>query len=265
MNMRLDRLLGSLLVLSALNVQAAPVPVVEINETAPVAAPAGAGRPLSVQNEMVLMLQQLQDEVRTLRGIVEQQQYRLDQLERQQRERYRDVDRRLGLLIQQLPSTEPAAATSPVAADSALPATPAAAAQAPAAAVTAPADSAAAPDQVAYEAAFARVRARDFAAARDRLKAFIGQYPDSPLLANAWYWLGEVELAQQHHDDAHAAFSRVIEQYAASSKAADALYKLGVLAGRAGDLTAARTLMQRVVDQYPQAPAADLARAYLKP
>ncbi|GAA0686773.1 hypothetical protein GCM10009104_10900 [Marinobacterium maritimum] len=214
------------------------------------------------------MLQQLQDEVRALRGVIEQQQYRLDQLERHQRDRYRDMDKRISLLFQQLPQ---GAGTAVVGGADSVAADTQAAAEA-AQSQVAPVDQASTEDaeqgageQQVYEAAFAKVRARNFGAAEAELKGFINQYPDSALQPNAWYWLGEVYLAQQNTADSEAAFARVVEQYAQHGKAADALYKLGVLSGRSGNAAKARQLMQQVVQEYPQAPAADLARGYLKP
>ncbi len=253
------RLLISALALSALGVQAAPVTVVEVSEAG---ATSMQPRALSAQNEMFFMLQQLQDEVRALRGIIEQQQYRLDQLEQQQRDRYRDMDKRIGLLYQQLPEGSTGLSLPAVAASEgrASPET----VQPQEQALSADGGQAAGEAEV-YEAAFAKVRARDFATAEIELKAFIADYPASALQANAWYWLGEVYLAQQRSADATAAFTRVVDNFSQHGKAADALYKLGVLSGRSGDAAKARQLMQRVVQEYPQAPAADLARGYLKP
>src|SRR5690606_39497952 len=62
--------------------------------------PADAGRaPLTLaQNgtvEVYLMVEQLQQEVRELRGMVEQQAYTIEQLKSQQRDRYMDLDQRL--------------------------------------------------------------------------------------------------------------------------------------------------------------------------
>lgn len=256
-------------------VYAAPVTVVEVSEVDGSVASSVRQGPLSAQNEMVFMLQQLQDEVRTLRGIVEQQQYRLEQLDVQQRDRYRDMDRRISVLLQALPDTGVAVAgaaaavseLSGVAASGAVASDPVAGEQAAAVVPELPA-AASAPSsqsQAAYDAAFAQVRQRDFAAAEAAFKAFLRDYPDSQLQANAWYWLGEVYLAQQKSAESRTAFTRVIEQFTTHTKAADALYKLGVLAGREGDAGKARQLMQRVVQTYPQSSAADLARGYLKP
>lgn len=270
MNKGCRQLLLGMLSFSACSVQAAPVPVVEVSEAGMGSSSSAQPRALSAQNEMFFMVQQLQDEVRSLRGIIEQQQYRLDQLETQQRDRYRDMDKRISLLFQQLPEgtglsmTEGTVAEAPAPAAvppaTVPPATAGATASSPMVGTGPDAD-----ESAGYDAAFARVRARDFAAAESELKTFISRYPNSSLKPNAWYWLGEVYLAQQKNTESQAAFMRVVEDHPRHAKAADALYKLGVLSGRTGDEARARELMQRVVQEYPQAPAADLARGYLKP
>ncbi|SIQ29509.1 tol-pal system protein YbgF [Marinobacterium stanieri] len=258
----------------------ADVPVIEIREAG--SGSTTSGQPValganSAGNEMVLLIQQLQDEVRSLRGTVEQQQRRLDLLEQQQRERYRDIDRRLSLLFQSLPAdaalatgegsataapSVPGAAESPVSADK--PAVPESVTQDVQQASESPSAPASA-DQNAYEAAYGLIRQRDFVEANKALTAFINTYPNSGLIPNAWYWKGEVHLAQQQLEGARQAFTQVLNNYAEHSKAPDAMYKLGVLFGRSGDTAGAEQMMRKVIDTYPQSSASELARGYLTP
>lgn len=207
---------------------------------------------VSGQSQLLLMVQQLQEEVRQLRGLVETQQYRLNKMEREQRDRYRDLDRRIGALIQagvESAATLDAPLTAPPAADEATPVAP----------VASPG---AGDDRSAYQAAFALVRERKFDAARSAFEAFIQQYPQSNSLANAHYWIGEIDLAQQSLESARAAFQRVIQDFSAHAKVPDALYKLGVVEDRLGNLEASRGAFQRLLAEYPQSSAAGLARNY---
>ena len=55
-----------------------------------------ASAPASGQWEIYNQLQQLQEEVQQLRGMVEQQNFEIEQLRKQQRETYRDLDMRIG-------------------------------------------------------------------------------------------------------------------------------------------------------------------------
>lgn len=268
----------------------AEVPVIEIREAGAAAGSAAVSRQSAAVvgnaagNEMVLLLQQLQDEVRSLRGTVEQQQRRITQLEDQQRDRYRDVDRRLSLLFQSLPAdaalVQPDAASNGVGQQSAS----SGSSVADAPLTSAPLD-AGTPESVAsqqgetvsgqpaaigndqrdYDAAYALIRQREFASANTALVEFINAYPDSALIPNAWYWKGEVHLAQRQNEGARQAFTQVLENYAGHSKAPDAMYKLGVLFGRSGDTAAATEMMRKVIETYPQSSAAELAQGYLTP
>ena len=259
------------LALGAGVVQAAPVTVVEVSESG--GMPRAEARGNVVNTDMYFMLQQLQDEVRSLRGTIEQQQYRLDRLEQQQLDRYRDMDKRISILFQQLPGAAAALPAADVSGTAVAPET-SAELDSPVAAQAVKQQTASVPEsspvgsmdeQSEYDAAFAKVRTREFDTAEKMFKRFISDYPSSTLQANAWYWLGEVYLAQQKIEGARSAFGHVVEQFRMHTKAADALYKLGVLAGRAGDEVKASELMHKVVQDYPQAPAAELARGYLKP
>jgi tol-pal system protein YbgF len=121
----------------------------------------------------------------------------------------------------------------------------------------------AAGDAAAYDKAYSHVRQREFDQAEKSFELFLNDYPNSSLVPNAWYWLGEVKLAQGKVEAATSAFNQVVTGYPGHAKAADALYKLGVLSERGGDGAAARALMKRVQDEYPQTSAAGLARSFL--
>ncbi|MET3998928.1 tol-pal system protein YbgF [Marinobacterium sp. MBR-109] len=256
-----------LLVLASSWSYAAPVPVIEITET-PVASRTGGTQSLqvqstggvSVQNELLFSLQQLQDEVRMLRGALEEQQHKLERLEQQQRERYRDMDRRISLLMSAMP--DDALLTAQTALEQSQPTV-----KVPDAAENAATDTSAerpaASDTAAYDKAYSHVRQREFDQAEKAFELFLNDYQNSALVPNAWYWLGEVKLAQGKVEAAGSAFNQVITGYPVHAKAADALYKLGVLAERGGDGATAKSLMQRVQNEYPQSSAAGLARSFL--
>jgi len=236
----------------------------------------------SAQSELVLMIQQLQAEVRQLRGEIETQQYRMQKLEREQLERYRDVDRRLSALI--LGGSAPT--------QSAIEATTASRVEPAASALTAdqqggsqvtavtsePADpateaAAAAPqvssqplptigDTEAYSAAFALVRERRFEEALSAFEGFVVNYPSSDRLANAHYWIGEVQLAQQKLEPARVAFQLVADRFPEHPKRPDALYKLGVTQDRLGDVAGRTATFEQLIANYPRSSAAGLARNF---
>lgn len=219
----------------------------------------------SAQSELVLMIQQLQAEVRQLRGEIETQQYRMQKLEREQLERYRDVDRRLSALILgtdagTAPAPEPAA--SPAAPDTDAPAREVAAQPVAPAPAPVPAAAPSIDDTQAYAAAFGLVRERRFEEALQAFQDFVSTYPSSDKLANAHYWIGEVQLAQQKLEPARAAFQLVVDQFGDHTKRPDALYKLGVTQDRLGDIAGRTQSFDKLVAEYPQSSAAGLARNY---
>lgn len=254
-------------------VYAAPVSQIQVQE---VQGTPVTRRAESAQSELVIMVQQLQAEVRDLRGQVEDQQHQLKQLEQDQRTRYRDIDRRLSALIGAVAaSTPPVPAVSAGVSSAVSPETQAGTGgdQAPAstdtavksggAEVGAEVNIPASEDEVkAYQDAFALVRGRKFDEARQAFEAFIKQFSHSDRVANAYYWIGEVDLAQQQPAAARDAFNRVVTDFPKHIKVPDALYKLGVAYDQLGDAAASKKAFDRVIKEYPQSSAAGLARNY---
>ncbi|SEG01548.1 tol-pal system protein YbgF [Marinobacterium lutimaris] len=247
---------------SAVAAEVTQIPVTEVRS--------GAGMQQGLQSgqsQLLMMVQQLQEEVRQLRGQVETQQYQINKMKQEQLDRYRDTDRRLSAIISATAGAGGAAMVAPTSSEGS-----GAAAEAPAeAAATAPqtsADSASMASsgnaQEAYQSAFQLVRERKFAESQSAFEAFINDYPDSDHVANAYYWIGEIQLAQQSLDEAQASFNHVVNDYPRHVKVPDALYKLGVVQDRLGKKESAQGAFQRLIQDYPQSSAAGLARNYLQ-
>lgn len=227
----------------------------------------------SAQSELVLMIQQLQAEVRQLRGDIETQQYKMQKLEREQLERYRDTDRRLtALLVGDAANVSgslgasPSAPPAPVASQPVEQSAPVVANQDPntATASNSPivADTPSVDDAKAYSDAFALVRERRFDEALSAFEGFIAKYPSSERLANAYYWVGEVQLAQQRFEPAKVAFTKVVSDFADHTKRPDALYKLGVVQNQLNDSAGQAATFEQLLNEYPKSSAAGLARNY---
>lgn len=208
------------------------------------------------------MLEQNRQEITELRGLVEQLTFEVEQLKKQSKERYIDLDRRLLEMSQgggtttrngavgsggssavsttsaPLSSVGPAVTATTVApvavAGSGAPAAVAAGTQAP----TADA-------QAAYDAAYQFIKDREYEKAVDAFHAFINQYPESDLTPNAYYWLGEVYLVIPKPELAKQAFIVVVSKYTTHRKAPDAFYKLGVTYDRLGSKKEAETFCSR--------------------
>lgn len=210
----------------------------------------GATAPLSAQGQLFMQLQQMQQEITTLRGMFEEQQYELRQLRQESLERYQTLDSRINE-----GSSAQAPRQSNVTGQQTAPATQAKS-ELPAA--TAEADPAT--EKVYYDASFDLIKARDFDNAEKAFTAFLRKYPNSQYSGNAQYWLGEVHLVQGDMDAAGNAFAKVTENYPEHNKVPDALYKLADVERRLGRADRARGILQQVLTEYPNSSAAQLAK-----
>lgn len=219
----------------------------------------GAEAPTSAQGMLFNQLQQMQQEIAQLRGMLEEQQNEIQRLKQEGLERYQDLDRRLSS------GAAGAAATQNSPADGAINAngTPApATGQAQAPASSEPADPA--KEKLFYEAAFDLIKVKDFDKASQAFAAFLRKYPNSQYAGNAQYWLGEVNLAKGDLQGAGQAFAKVSQAYPQHAKVPDSLFKLADVEMRLGNTDKAKGILQQVVAQYPGTSAAQLAQRDLQ-
>ena len=222
------------------------------------AAYAGGGMntPTSAQGELFLQLQQLQEEVSRLRGMVEEQQHEISRLKQESLERYQDLDSRLSSGAASAPATQNSPAGAINASGTPVP---------PAASVPAssePGDPA--KEKLYYDTAFDLIKAKDFDKASQAFTAFLRKYPNSQYAGNAQYWLGEVNLIKGDLQGAGQAFARVSQNYPKHAKVPDSLYKLADVERRLGHVDKARSALQQVIAQYPGTSAAQLAQRDLQ-
>ena len=111
----------------------------------------------------------------------------------------------------------------------------------------------------AYEAAYAKVRAKDRDGAISALRAFLADHPRHDLADNAQYWLGEVYYDAKDYPRAIVEFRATVEQYPRGNKVPDALLKMGYCFVALGQTTKARAALEQVIDTYPRTAPADLA------
>lgn len=79
-----------------------------------------------------------------------------------------------------------------------------------------------------YDGAYSAFISGDFVEAERGFRGFIDQSNSDPLLPNAHYWLGESILAQGRYNDAAEIFLETNRQFPEGAKAPEALIKLGV-------------------------------------
>ncbi len=264
----------SLMALLSFNVHAA-IPVESRPLSSPTVTPVRTDKDQTSQLwQLTQQAQKLQDEIRHLRGKVESHDNDIDQLQKETKNRYVDFDQRLGQVQEDVKKAQnsttppitpilinPANSThtnttdnssSPTTDNTTNGATPAVAGDES--------------DKLAYIAAYEAYKTGGAAQAIAPMKKFIADYPKSPFVPNAYYWLGEFNLAITPPNFAAASsnFKLVMNQYPKTAKAAAATYRVATLADVDHHQATAITLMQSLVKNYAGTQEAGYATEYLK-
>jgi len=188
---------------------------------------------------------ELQQQLRQLHGQLEELQHSVDQARSQFRDAVADLDKR----VQALESNRPVGSGS-ASVDGAS----------PSASGTGTSASA---DRDAYQAAFALLKEGKYSEATTALTQFINNYPQSTLLDNAQYWLGEAHYVGKDYPQAMRDFQTVLSKYPNSAKAPDAMLKLGYTQYELKDFKAARATLTKLTTQYADSKPAVLAQQRL--
>lgn len=227
-------------------------------------------RQMETRNKILADLQfklnDMQEEVRTLLGTQEENNYNLKQLTERQREIYKDVDTRLTEAQQQIESflknNQSGTSKSPTAYSASLrPQNPPP--QKPQKAVTQTVHSSV-EETRAYEQIFPLVREKKYVKAISAYQAFIAKYPKGKFTINAHYWLGQVHFVQGQLDEAAVQFKLIKNNYPQSRKVADAMLKLAIIHQRHDELKQAKSIYQQIIKDYPGTSTARLADRRLK-
>ncbi len=257
-----------LLPVLASNVVAQTAPVVDLTYGVSTPSAQPAAQPADGRYNQSQMIQ---NEVRELRGLVEQLSYELQRVKQRQMDDYLDLDRRLSALLSGATPDEFA-----VDADNQ---TPAVIAGSPDEVIQEqPLDQAldaeSQPPSIApiinnqeiaqnyAQASNLLLKERDINAAALAFKQHVIDYPTSPYTANAYYWLGEIYLLQGQDEMARQAFTLVVEQHQNHGKAMDATFKLGKIYHQLGETDRALDLLEKA--SRGTGGAASKAQSYLK-
>jgi tol-pal system protein YbgF len=93
---------------------------------------------------------------------------------------------------------------------------------------------------------------------------FLQSYPDTPLVPNARYWMGEAYMNLKDQEKAIVSFQEVIDKYPNSEKAPRALLRQAEAFGDLGDKKSSTTLLKRVIELYPKSDEARIAERLLR-
>ncbi len=234
-----------------------------------------ANVPTNLNWQLIQKNQQLENELRTLRGKIEEQDNEIEQLKHELTNRYTDLDQRLELLQQKVdpestaPEEDNQQDTSPSTTNSPAPVTPdTTAKQAASTPTKQTAPASAQPtstevDKAAYIVALDAYKQGGAKKAIAPMQNFIKNNPNSVYISNAYFWLAEFNLAIEptNYAEAKQNYNIVVNQYPNSAKASRALYQLYNIAKDVDHNTAlANQLKTRLQKNYPKSEEV----AYLK-
>ncbi len=113
-----------------------------------------------------------------------------------------------------------------------------------------------------YEESFGYVRANDYKKAENGFNSLIKKYPDSDLVPNSYYWLGQILYKQKDYQKSRENFLNVTK-FKDSPKRSDSIYKLGLIEENLKNIDKAKKFYQVVIKTYPGTTEAVLAKKSL--
>ena len=181
----------------------------------------------------------LEQEIATLRNLIEENTYLIERYQELQQQRYLDLDKRLHNLLSeekedlvteylngpQYNSTE---------------------------------------EIDLYKGALELFEASRYAEALESFRELIISYPEGTYSADAYFWSGELYLVQQLFEDAREHYLVVVEKFIDHPRVADSLFKLGILERALMNDQIANSYFSRVISEYPDTGAAELAKKSLE-
>ena len=253
-----------------------------------------------LQNEglldMLQQIQRLQQEVTDLRGQIEVNSHKLENLEEKQRKLYTDIDSRLQRIDRQNATTDLTETTQPPPlkmmepADTAVPAgneadstltvenvstdtqteaepalttdsAPETVEQPPAVTVS---EDDALKAQANYQEAFRLLKTAEYDQAINAFDTFLRKYPDSQYSDNAQYWLGEAYYVTRRFNEAITEYMKLVTNFPDSQKVPNSLLKIGYSYYELGQADEARKILEDLINRFPGTNAAQDAQDKLK-
>ena len=98
----------------------------------------------------------------------------------------------------------------------------------------------------------------------ENFSEIIISFPNGTYTPDAYFWSGELFLAQGLFEDAKISYEEVSEQFPSHIRAADSLYKLGEIYRIESNFEKASIFYNEVISIFPDAGAAQLSKKSLK-
>ncbi len=213
---------------------------------------------------------ELEREIRELRGELETQGHRMDELRKRQRNLYGDLDRRIRELEVAGAEAEESddgdddsgGGSSSSGGGSGTGST-ASVESGDVPDAGSGGDSGPSAEREAYDAAFSLLKDGRYSEAASAFAEFVQKYPEGPYADNAQYWLGESRYVTREFEQALEAFRKVVSDYPDSAKVPDARLKIGYSLYELERLDEAREALQKVTQEHGNSAVARLAEERL--
>ncbi|WP_331346405.1 YbgF trimerization domain-containing protein [Cellvibrio sp. UBA7661] len=231
----LKNLLAATLIVAAPALQAQ----VRVVESSPQGVRPGVAQselPVSAESDVYSQIRALQEEVATLRGLLEEQSYELKQLKQLQLDNYIDLDRRLS-----------GASGSHIASDTRTNISPSSISSAPTDSSKSGSPlSASLTESDTYKAAYDLLNQKDFDGAVAAFNIHLERFPNGDFASNSHYWLGKIAMLKKDYPQARSWFTELIANFPSAAKVPDAQLDLGKVYFLMGDKAKAKLLLNDV-------------------
>ena len=192
----------------------------------------------SEENESLELLYKkievLEEEIRDLRNILEENSILVDRSLELQQQRYLDLDARI-LEISKISSENPSS-------------------------VDGYAQYLDTEEKELFKSALILFEESRFAEALEIFSQIIITFPDGSFTADAYFWSGELFLAQEMFEDAKLSFKNVVDNFYQHSRTPDSLFKLGEIYRIEGDVERSLEFYDKVKEDFPDSGASQLAK-----
>ena len=180
-------------------------------------------------------LNALEQEIAMLRGLVEENTYLIERYQELQQQRYLDLDKRLhDLLSDELEDLDNESLNT--------------------------SNQSFSEEIDLYKKALELFNASRYSEALEAFRKLIIYFPEGNYSADAYFWSGELYLAQDLLEDARENYLVVTEEFSEHNRAPDSLYKLGVIERILLNEEAATSHFSKLIQEYPDTGAAELAK-----
>ena len=192
----------------------------------------------SEENESLELLYKkievLEEEIRDLRNILEENSILVDRSLELQQQRYLDLDARI-LEISKIYTEKPSS-------------------------VDEGAQYLDPEEKELFKSALILFEESRFAEALEIFSQIIITFPDGSFTADAYFWSGELFLAQEMFEDAKLSFKNVVDNFYQHSRAPDSLFKLGEIYRIEGDIERSLGFYDKVNEDFPDSGASQLSK-----